>query len=468
LPSVQTLKQVLEDKKKLKQNKPVYYSSALTIQPFMLLHILEENKNDCTLGFRRYGKFESLSPYYISFTNSGKIKGVQQFRKNEIDKIIDKYKECAKNNKILLILADVPSHSNLLLINPVRKEIELFEPHGKISEDSTWFDRLETMGKSIKKEIVEKFNKKLKEKFTYVSTQSSCPAFQKFEGKFKKESRREGNIIIKDPLGWCTAWSFFYADLRFKFPEMSQDQLIRESMEILTEDPRELREFIRGQWMFIYDKAEELYKGGFITTYTRAKGKKREIYSKTFQEAIKVWKKWLTEQFKKYGGLEEDEGNNEKKKLINFLDSVIKNYKLLAPAPGMNEDYRDEFRKIEYISKGDLPYEDKNFQGWTYGYNIDNQDSRPQHLLYSSFLKHNNMTNNKYIKFLENFKKEFKKNRKIYEKLINDDEVFSRYSPQQNLLITSIFEKYAILFILLIGRLKNYVKTKNGYGAYKK
>lgn len=98
----------------------------------------------------------------------------------------------------------------------------------------------------------------------YVPHDEVCPAdfknYQSYEKIAAKKSTSYNKFYIKDPPGYCMAWSFFYMDLRLQFPKMSARELTTKSLNIISKEPEKLKSFIRGQMRFVESEVNKANK----------------------------------------------------------------------------------------------------------------------------------------------------------------------------------------------------------------
>lgn len=236
-PKRELLKDILASYKKMNSTKVIPYTCFDFTEHMMLLHVLNKNKNDCAYDI---GLFGHLIAKYKSLTyNKLFVKHIQQH-----------YLRCKQKNKMLVIPLSVLSgrHSNVLIFNPFRNEVERFEPHGGTTGHKSFDDT--AINNKLKK-FVHEIDSTLK----YISPDILCPnghkGYQRYEQKAMRETGKYNNITISDPNGFCCAWSYFYLDIRLKFPKKSGTELVQESQSILGYNPNELRQFIRGQYTFL-------------------------------------------------------------------------------------------------------------------------------------------------------------------------------------------------------------------------
>jgi hypothetical protein len=347
------LREILKSKSKYSKTRPEPWSCYLVMRPFYLLHVLKRNESDCFLPTLHHKLI------YLDCSGTEVRTGLQT--KNLRDLIRRAYGNCDSKKKILMVPIVIHAkegvlHENILIINTIRKEAERFEPHGsKTLHPHINSDSLDTS--------IGEFVKDLKLGLKYVpSTEVSQfkDGFQALESKSQKLKTKKhtdkGMRTMKDPDGFCAAWSYFYADLRLKFPQRPARELTNYIKEILGDDPDTLREFIRGQSVSLrravadldkyldfmelaepnsaaYEKAEETYQRLFsdkMTKYTvelrkkeekkgEKKGEKKEE-KKEKEPPKKKSKKVEKKPKKKQGGtrrIRDRVGKGEKKRVYN-------------------------------------------------------------------------------------------------------------------------------------------------------
>ena len=364
-------------------NIPVPYYNVDSVYGYFLLHILKKNNNDC------YIKEDDR------FLMTGRT-SLDRPTNKLIEDIATSYMRCKKRKKMLvmLLLVDDGTHANMLIFNYHRNEIERFEPHGKeTGNDAGDVDLVESIeiDKSIQKLLVNRINKHLPvgEKLVYVPATEVCPDnfdnYQAYEGLVDGETayNKQVNTYIRDPAGYCLAWSFFYADLRMKFPKLSAASLIEASLQIITIDPTKLQHFIRGQMTFLYDfLAEALkYTGLNINNFFKKYHKlgKKFANSKTAYKFYRKWEEFIKIKLKEYtehGEKQElefkkfltTEDKNQESEIKNFMKNVHKEQKkdraednekyIPPPLPKPKPKYKIPLSEIEEFERKADEYDD--------------------------------------------------------------------------------------------------------------
>ena len=225
-----------------------------------------------------------------------------------------------EEQKIITLEVVHPHHNNLIMINPFRKEIEYYEPHGREYRGGTVGSKSQEFVNNLIEErfkaFVEKFNERNERAhgiFKAVSRAEICPrytkGFQSAEGMYNAErgdNRREaiqeiikklnkGKITTDEKLnamlaiqnnlkysqevsidmdgykvsiideGYCVAWSLLFMDSRLHFPLLSSQEIQESIMNIdgyaqLHQRYLPLMGFIRGLMLDFMKVKKEIYK----------------------------------------------------------------------------------------------------------------------------------------------------------------------------------------------------------------
>ena len=334
----------LQEMDKLSTSEPVLYSSLGAFSYLMLLHTLKENKNDCIV--RDVTSKKGL-PLFIKYSKGSMDKS--SISDEQIEKIAEAYKNCKKEGKILVIplklLTSVGGHENAIIINYHRNEVERFEPHGSVTGGSFKL-RTNVLDNGIKK-IVKKLNKNYKLKLKYVPATETCPTglkgYQTYEGEALKKFGK-GKIRIGDYKGYCMAWSNFYNNLRLKFPKKSASELNTEGIKYFKENPEKMREFIRGQVLFIEKEFDKLLGKNKYRDLVNIANKKKKTYNDDIEikSLTDELEEKVSREFIKFGGSDKSSIKLSKEK---SKDELIDTY--LDLADELNDNYSIE--KLEEI-----------------------------------------------------------------------------------------------------------------------
>lgn len=227
-----------------------------SLRPFYLLHILKRNDSDLPTTNKS-----------LVFLRSTGLRLSAKYKADVADLIKQAYPKCKSAKKVLIVplmirpannySRGVEAHENMIIFNTVRSEVDRFEPHGaKTMMQYVDSDRLDRS--------IEKFVGELGLGLTYIpSTQvtESNEGFQLLEARSKNLSRKlPSGQQVKDPGGFCAPWSYFYADMRLKFPQLPAKELTKQIENILGRDPTKLRSFIRGQAKFMSEEVAKMDK----------------------------------------------------------------------------------------------------------------------------------------------------------------------------------------------------------------
>lgn len=123
------------------------------------------------------------------------------------------------------------SHCNICIYNKVDKNFERFEPYGSLKKGEFYVDY------SLKNFFNENFPGVINE---YNTPMDICPIYG-----FQRLQAGEKDKIDTDPVGFCIAWSMWYAELRLFNPKKSQKQVIDFALKTFRENKTSLTKFIR-------------------------------------------------------------------------------------------------------------------------------------------------------------------------------------------------------------------------------
>lgn len=256
------------------KGEPVDFACYNRISIYLFLEVMRRNKNDCILGFEKFRNWSAEAGYFMT---------LEELRKDSIKQMLmEKYEECAKNNKIFCMPIFKSNHANMLVFNHHLNQLEYYEPHGTATAPFT----------SAIKKVVKYFNKYAKSKLSpahnlkYSDSEETCPNFspeiikewnamriyireqKKWDKKGKAQNLKSGlqilehrgteeqqkqrgttarGRIFKDTAGYCCMWSFLHMDYRLKNPTLPPNQLATELTALARKNPREFfRNYIRG------------------------------------------------------------------------------------------------------------------------------------------------------------------------------------------------------------------------------
>ena len=298
-----TIEEIAKEILKFERGKPVNFICWNSMSTFLYLYILSKHKNDCVIDI-----LTSINqlPEIIEkdgdniFTNSQIGVSFKMLKIEKIkEKLYNKYIQCAKNNKLLVIPLNLPAHQNMLIFNYKLLQIERYEPHGIGTQGRNnkgndgvlknlvkFFINKKKDFKEGSKEI-EDYNKFITPSFRFSPSLESCPkipenfkkyaeiredamnqneGLQSFDGTSKqmKEKQKEEitGLIYKDTGGFCCMWSYLQMDFRLSNPKLQPNELGNKIIEKYKDNPAELmRNFIRGYTYDIMKKLSDLLGG---------------------------------------------------------------------------------------------------------------------------------------------------------------------------------------------------------------
>jgi len=235
--------------------------------------------------------------------------------------------ECIKNNSNIFIIPItihemenrkvVAGHANCLIYRRQYNHIEHFEPHGQEYNHGEQSQNINYILSKFIERINENIGKMGHAPITLIRSSNVCPNHQGFQSL---ESRSSFLKTPEEPDGYCGAWSMFFAEMCFKNPTKTSNELIRY---ILNSIPRDknmndyLRELIRGYSQLVNDKlikyvSKLQIKGidvnSFFANTTHAKIKGNVGTYKT--DAIRVYKminKCIEEDLPRFQKMFEDD-----------------------------------------------------------------------------------------------------------------------------------------------------------------
>lgn len=161
------------------------------------------------------------------------------------------------------------AHHNFIVFDRDLKTLERFEPNG-------WGSKETVFGKIYGMEALDKVLSSTAKKYgyQYISPEEFCPRIgpQQIETDQNDESR-EG-----DPVGFCTYWSFWYADRRMRHPNLDPKVLLDELMADLRSKGTRMKQFIRNFTEHLDEERRRLTKK--ITSTKDFEEKSRKIMAK--------------------------------------------------------------------------------------------------------------------------------------------------------------------------------------------
>jgi glutaredoxin len=170
----------------------------------------------------------------------------------------DSLKKCKQPRFIMLPFgfscATGVGHTNFLVYDTRTKEMERFEPHGKLDSKITCVNP-----NNIDERIKGIFNTNLGSNFIrrIYSPLEFCP-----EKCFQDIQVRENKRAKSDPRGFCVAWCIWYAEMRMKHPNMSRNAVVKKATNDISNNSgfKSYTSFIRAYSNFLLCLRKELVK----------------------------------------------------------------------------------------------------------------------------------------------------------------------------------------------------------------
>lgn len=283
-----------------KQNNVNYtipYIPIYAVQIAFLLHTLKSNNIDCGHGlyFDKYLITDKKSNViYQTIHDEKKIS-----EEDIIESLRNKLKLCFQKKQLFVIPINIiyGKHSNILIFNYHRKEVERFEPHGYKTLEKKMNNN------DILNQNIQKFVHKIDSSYTYIPPHKICPfdekGLQMIDQQYKEiKTIKYKNFEIRDKYGYCLAWSYFFTDLRLKYPHLSGKVLYDKSIKNIGNHPKDFRNFIRGQTKYVIDIINNIDSKYTLEEFIYLYENKLN-YSKQ-NMIIKTWNNYMTDLLKKF------------------------------------------------------------------------------------------------------------------------------------------------------------------------
>lgn len=219
-------------------------------------------KTSLTTDFIENSKLEN---YYLNQKNR-KIKkqdfinfeiiwdGIKIFYPTILDFLINKFKSDDKINFLIIPLGielENGSHSNILIYDKSKDEIERFEPNGgsypyKFNYNPILLDRL------LKNKFLTYFDS-----CKYFKPQTYLPkiGFQLLESYDHFKTKKIG-----DPGGFCAVWCVWYGFMRLKYNLLSREKLVIKLIQKIKEENVPFKTIVRNFAKKIVDIRDELFE----------------------------------------------------------------------------------------------------------------------------------------------------------------------------------------------------------------
>lgn len=198
---------------------------------FGLLYLLRTHKNVCSSLDINQTYNESLCNFYKSMglIMNGRCEFLNfeivwvEFKLYTIPNYDETFRKCVKSNSRFIIIPlgielKSGSHSNYLIYDKTKNEIERFEPHGGTTPIGFNYNS------QLLDEILSKYFSLLNKDIKYIKPEEYIPkiGFQIMESYETNKKR------IGDPGGFCALWSIWYVDQRLTYYDMDRKELIKQ------------------------------------------------------------------------------------------------------------------------------------------------------------------------------------------------------------------------------------------------
>lgn len=214
----------------------LYAGGSKAVYKALSFYLSKRHSGECVIYFRDY----AITPYGITFNMETNDMYINIRLERTIQNCIDKRKRFII---IPLVILFDPGHAGMVIYDTQSSSVERFEPHGISSTPIIWFD------KQLEEWFKSKFNV-----MSYYAPIDYCPVIGVQSLKSFSEWEETGKQNTFDYEGFCTMWSYWYADLRLTYSEIPRDQLIQKVTDLFRKEA-------------VQSTAEQLkvYMAGFVT-----------------------------------------------------------------------------------------------------------------------------------------------------------------------------------------------------------
>jgi ankyrin repeat protein len=222
-----------------------------------LIYLLKKHPNSCSVINISYKSKEKIKIY----KKMGNIINSQlshlefeiiwsETKLFVMDNFDEKIFSCKKRFVIipLGIKADDFFHSNYLIYDKEKNEIERFEPHGGqkpigMNYNSKFLDS-----------ILEKYFLQIDKKIKYIGPEKYIPkvGFQLMDIQETEQNR------IGDPIGFCALWSIWYTDQRLSYPDIDRNTLVDSLFDHIRLNDLSFKNIVRNHSRQIIDMRDKL------------------------------------------------------------------------------------------------------------------------------------------------------------------------------------------------------------------
>ena len=228
----------------------VDYEPSSIIGTLLYLHLLEKYSNNCAVITTDTAKIGRYLHAGIAYEGIPLRTDWKEYPDHIVRYIGETIKGCIDRGiDLILIPLDVAfynnrgklqpfGHANVLVLRPLQRVAERYEPHGAEYGNSEQTDKI--FNKALQKLVEEQLTQYIG-KYKFRTPEDICPnskGFQSFEGQFERLKKEGG--------GFCLMWSIFLMELVLMNPDYTTKQIIDEAFRITQKEPKALKEVIRG------------------------------------------------------------------------------------------------------------------------------------------------------------------------------------------------------------------------------
>lgn len=181
-----------------------------------------------------------LSKCILTYTNNSEL-GYMSYNpldivstKLNLDQLPNKIKEeysLNKDKRFIIYPVGIrfweAQHQNAIIIDTNKMEVEIFEPYGnireKIKNDIILFDNI------FYYDLIKRFTQKLLNKKVKLFQPSSFLPRKSLQ-YIEEEGCKKENYLINTPVGFCSAWTMWFIEMRIKFPDKPRNYFINKIM----------------------------------------------------------------------------------------------------------------------------------------------------------------------------------------------------------------------------------------------
>jgi hypothetical protein len=246
------------------------YEPEQIVSTLMYLHLLEKYSNNCAVITtdlplsRELTKGKYSDYWHIAYEGIDLRTDWKEYPQSVVSYLADTIDNCIKRGVDLILVPlnmrffnnrgkeASSGHANVLVVRPLLRIMERYEPHGSEYGNSKSNDVI--FNKALRKLVEEQMTYKIG-KYKYREPNDICPnsdGFQSFEGQFDR--------LLEEGGGFCAMWSCFLMELVLMNPDYTTKQIIEEAFKITNKEPKYLKEVIRGYVVDVEKVLDQLIK----------------------------------------------------------------------------------------------------------------------------------------------------------------------------------------------------------------